>query len=170
MVEFEYAKAVFELAKENNKIEEIIECFEAVLNTINPEFMEIITSPFINKDEKKNVIKKVYNSLDDDFVNFLYVLIDHNRFDKINGIFKEYESLVLKDKNILRVELTSAKALTKKKIEEFRKTLAMQYAGKTIEIVNKINPDLIGGVLIVADEESMDASVKGTLDKIRESL
>ena len=170
MVELEYAKAVFDLAKENNKVSDYIECFNAVLETMNPSFMEILDSPFITNDKKKDVIDKVYKSLDSDFIHFLYVLVDHGRMDKINAIYDEYESLVLKDKNILRVELVSATELTKAKIKEFSDALARQYGSKTIEIVNKINPSLIGGVLIVTDEKSMDASVKGTLDKIRETI
>ena len=170
MVEFEYAKAVFDLAKEENKIQAVSDCFKAVKDTLTPDFIEILTSPFIHKDEKKKIIDKVYHSLDLDFIHFLYVLIDHNRFDRIAQIYEVYESLVLKEKNILRVEIISATELTKSKMQEFKKTLSSQYVGKQIEIVNKINPNLIGGVVIVTDEKSMDASIKGKLDKIRESL
>ena len=170
MVEFEYAKAVFDIAKENNKVSDFSDCFNAVCETMNPSFMEILDSPFITLDKKKESIDKVYKSLDKDFIYFLYVLVDHGRMDKIKAIYEKYESLVLKDKNILKVELISASELSKAKIKELKDSLAKQYAGMTIEIVNKINPSLIGGVKIVTDEKSMDASVKGTLDKIRETI
>lgn len=170
MVEFEYAKAVFDLAKENDKVSMFKECFYAVSETLEPSFMEIMSSPFINKEEKKKIVDKVYHSLDEMFIHFLYVLIDHNRFDRIKTIEGEYESLVLQDMNVLRVKLISANELKKAQLQDFRKALSLKYPGKTIEIENKINPNLIGGVQIITDEKSMDASVKGTLDRIRESL
>jgi F-type H+-transporting ATPase subunit delta len=170
VVEFEYAKAVFDLAKENNKVSVFTECFNAVCETLEPNFLEIMSSPFVNKDEKKKIIDKVYHSLDLVFIHFLYVLIDHNRFDRIRLIAKEYETLVLQDNNVLRVKIISANEFKKSQLQDLKKSLSIKYPGKTIEIENKINPNLIGGVQIITDEKSLDASVKGTLDRIRESL
>ena len=105
MVGNEYAKAIYELAHENNKIKIFSDCFMAVSQTAinNKDFMEIMLSPVINKKEKKEVIKKVYSSLDADFINFLYVIIDHNRFSIFEEIYDAYESLILTDKNIVAI-------------------------------------------------------------------
>ena len=75
MVESEYAKAVFDLAKEENKIEVFTNCFNAVIDTKTKEFSDILVSPFIHKEEKKRILSKVYHSLDETFLHFLYVLI-----------------------------------------------------------------------------------------------
>lgn len=170
MVESEYAKAVFDLAKEENKIEVFTQCFNAVIDTKTKEFSDILVSPFIHKEEKKRILSKVYHSLDETFLHFLYVLIDHNRFDKVNDIYKEYEKLVLKDNNILRVKLISIDLIKPKRLKEFEETLLNKYPNMKIEIINEINPNLIGGVQIIMDDASIDASIKGTLDKIRGSL
>lgn len=170
MVESEYAKAVFDLAKEEDKIEVFTNCFNAVIDTKTKEFTDILVSPFIHKEEKKRIVDKVYHSLDETFLHFLYVLIDHNRFDKVNDIYREYEKLVLKDNNILRVKLISANEIKSKRLKEFKETLENKYPNMKIEIINEINPNLIGGVQIITDDASIDASVRGTLDKIRGSL
>lgn len=170
MVWLEYAKAVYELAVEENKINVFKECFKTVTTTVTKEFQDILTSPFINKEKKKEIIAKVYQSLDATFIDFLKVLLDHNRFELIDEIEKEYESLVLKSKNVLRVELVSAKELSNQDISKFKDTLESQNPGKTIQITNKVKPDLIGGVLFNIEEKSLDASIKGTLDKIRNTL
>lgn len=170
MVESEYAKAVYDLAVEEKKINVFSECFKTVSDTVNKDFLEILTSPFINSEEKKKIISKVYQSLDETFVNFMKVLIDHNRFGLVNAIKDEYESIVLKTKNIIMVELLSAHELTSSQISKFKDTLESQYPGKTVQIKNTVKPDLIGGVHFIMDEKSIDASIRGTLDKIRESL
>lgn len=170
MVESEYGKAIYDLAVEENKVEFYEECLNTVEATLTKDFVEILTSPFINNDNKKKMITKVYHSLDESFLNFLYVLIDHNRFGIFHEIKVSYEAFVREAKNIMRVELLSAEALNEKQILKFKKTLEGQYPGKNVQITNTVKPDLIGGVQFIMDERSLDASIKGTLDKIRESI
>jgi F-type H+-transporting ATPase subunit delta len=75
-----------------------------------------------------------------------------------------------KDNNILRVKLISADEIKSKRLKEFKETLENKYPNMKIEIINEINPNLIGGVQIITDDASIDASIRGTLDKIRGSL
>ena len=87
MVEQEYAKALFELAQEAGKLELFVDYFTAVVETVKKDFYKVLTSPVIENKEKKEIIKNVYHSFDKEFLNFLYVLIDHNRISRINTIF-----------------------------------------------------------------------------------
>jgi len=168
----EYAKAIYELAHENNKIKVFSDCFMAVSQTAlsNKDFMEIMVSPIINKKEKKEVIKKVYSSLDEDFINFLYVIIDHNRFSIFEEIYDAYESLILTDKNIVKATVFSAKELNANQTKEVIKALEVRYSGKKIEAEYIINPELIGGIRVLVNNESVDLSLKASLDKLKESL
>lgn len=78
MVELEYAKAIYDLAKEENKIEKINECFILVNESIkNNEFIDLLDSPKLTKEEKKKILAKVYGKLESLFLDFLYVLIDN---------------------------------------------------------------------------------------------
>jgi len=168
----EYAKAIYELAHENNKIKIFSDCFMAVSQTAinNKDFMEIMLSPVINKKEKKEVIKKVYSSLDADFINFLYVIIDHNRFSIFEEIYDAYESLILTDKNIVKATIFSAKELSNSQMKEVNEALEVKYSGKKIEAEYIINPELIGGIRVLINNESFDLSLKTSLDKLKESI
>ena len=172
MVGNEYAKAIYELAHENNKIKVFSDCFLTVYETAfnNKEFMEIMTSPIINKQEKKDVIKKVYNSLDEEFIRFLYVIIDHNRFSLLKEIYDEYEAFVLSDKNIIKAQVFSASELNDKQLSDVIKALEAKYNNKKIEVENIINPELIGGLRILVNNESVDLSLKNSLTKLMESI
>ena len=70
----------------------------------------------------------------------------------------------------MRVKLISANEINSKRLKEFKETLENKYPNMKIEIINEINPNLIGGVQIITDDASIDASIRGTLDKIRGSL
>lgn len=172
MVGNEYAKAIYELAQETNKIKKFSECFVAVSETAfkNNDFMEILTSPVINTKKKKEIIKNVYSSLDEDFINFLYVIIDHNRFSLFNDIYDEYENLVLTDRNIVKAKIFSAYDLSEDQMNDIIKALEVRYKDKKIEAENIINPELIGGVTVLVNNESVDLSLKNSLNKLKESI
>ena len=172
MVGNEYAKAIYELAQENKKIKVFSECFMTVSETAikNKQFMEIMTSPVITKREKKEIIKKIYASLDADFVNFLYVVIDHNRFSLLEEIYDNYENLILTDKNIIKAQVFSVKELTDAQMKEVISSLEKRYKDKKIEAENIINPELIGGISVLVNNESFDLSIKTNISKLKESI
>jgi len=168
----EYAKAIYELAHETNKIKTFNECFIVVTQTAfkNEKFLEILDSPVISKEEKKELIKKVYKSLDEDFINFLYVIIDHNRFSLVDEIYGEYETLILTDKNIVRAKVFSAYELSDKEMQNVISALEERYKNKKIEAENIINPELIGGIRVLVNNESVDLSLKNSLDKLKDAI
>ena len=124
----------------------------------------------INKNEKKEIIKNVYKSLDSDFISFLFVIIDHNRFNIFKNIYDEYENLILTDKNIVRAQIFSAVELTNAQMKEVIKALESRYNDKKIEAENIINPELIGGIRVLVNNESVDLSLKTSLNKLKESI
>ena len=171
MVEKEYARALYDLAQEENKLDLFSQSFVTVIETLkDKDFYNVITSPVIDVNEKKKIIGNVYKSLDLTFVNFLYVVIDHNRASILEAIYQEYSNLVLEVKNIIKIEIISAKELTKKQLEQLTNTLEVKYQGKKLEIENIINSELIGGIKIISNGESLDISLKSTIEKMKESL
>ncbi len=171
MVEAEYAKAIYELALEEKKVELFWDYFIAIDKTDDdPEFRKIMSSPIIDAKEKKEIIKKVYYKLDETFLNFLYVIIDHNRFDSFNGIGHEYRKLVRKEKNIMFIDVISANELTEKHQAKIVKVLKAKYSDKTLQFKYIVKPDLLGGIQIISNGESIDMSLKAALDRIKEEL
>ncbi len=171
MVEAEYAKAIYELALEEKKVDLFWDYFIAIDKTDDdPEFRKIMSSPIIDTKEKKEIIKKVYYKLDETFLNFLYVIIDHNRFNSFNGIGHEYRKLVRKEKNIMFIDVISANELTEKHQAKIVKVLKAKYSDKTLQFKYIVKPDLIGGLQIISNGESIDMSLKAALDRIKEEL
>ena len=171
MVELEYAKAIYDLAKEENKIEKINECFILVNESIkNNEFIDLLDSPKLTKEEKKKILAKVYGKLESLFLDFLYVLIDNNRFKLINEILNEYNKLIQEEHNILHIEAFSVKPLSKEQLKNLKESLAYYYKDKTLEIENIVNPDLIGGVRIECNGKTLDMTLKNTLVKMKDML
>ena len=171
MIDSEYAKAIYELALEEKKVDLFWDYFIVIDKTNDdPDFRKIMASPTIDNKEKKEIVKKVYHALDDTFLNFLYVLIDHNRFNLCDEIGHEYRKLVRLEKNIMFIDVLSAKELTEKQKAKVVNTLTSKYSDKTLQFKYIVKPDLLGGIQIISNGVSIDMSLKASLDRIKEEL
>jgi len=172
MVSKEYAKAIFEIALENNKEENYLELLKMVLKTLdkNEDFKKILNSPFIPDEEKNNLLNNVFKDFDEDFIHFLFVLIKNHRFNIIVDIKDEYEKLYHENKNVVFVHVTSMEKLSKKQEDIIRKDLEKKYPDANLKIENEIDPNIIGGIKIVVNDESIDLSLRNYLSKLKESI
>lgn len=172
MVEKEYAKALFELAAEKSKEERYLDFLNAVCTSIQeePEFLKILTAPLIELEEKKRIIKNVYHAFDLDFLSFLNLLISNNRFHLIEVIKNEYQDIFSFHQNILNIEVVSSEKLSKKKLAAIVSNLEEKYPSKKLVVENKVNPDILYGIQIYCNGESLDMSIKNMLAKMKDSL
>ena len=93
-VGLQYAKAIFDLACEKKLEDLYFENLKLINNLVNSDenVLKIFSHPSINKDEKKLIIKNVLEQrVLDEFLHFLYVLIDNDRFVDLNDIVDSYQ-------------------------------------------------------------------------------
>lgn len=171
MLQNEYAKALYELALEENKENDFIEYFDALIKTsTNSEFYDILTSPFIDLTEKKKLIDLIYSTFDKTFLNFIYVLLENNRYNYIKDIFVEYSNLILEHNDIVKIQVISAYMLNSVELIKLTKSLQVKFVNKKIELENIIDEKLIDGIKIISNGQSIDMSLKNSLSKLKESL
>ena len=171
MIEKEYAKALWDLALEENKCELFRDYFAICREVLkNDEYMQIMSSPVIDKKNKKDIIKNVYKKFDETFMNFLYVLVDYNRFNLIDDIGHQYRKFYRAYKNIIVVDVFTSKELTKTQVNELNDVLSKRYMDKTIEMKITLSPDLIGGIRIITNGESIDINLKSSLERLKEVM
>lgn len=172
MVETEYAKALFELATEENKKEAYMDYLNVVFESAQnePTFMKMMTSPIIELEEKNKIINKVYSTMSKSMIRFLEVLVEHQRFNLIENIKLEYQKLLSNYNNVLNVEIISFEKLTKKELSNIISNLEKKYPSKKLVVENKVNPDILYGIQIYCNGESIDMSVKNMLNRLKDSL
>ena len=172
MVELEYAKALFELAEDEGITKTVKDEFKAVVKTSygNEDFIKVMSSPFIQKSNKKELIKNIYGSFSNILIDFLYVLVDNDRFLLIKEIYNQFKKLILVDSNILRVLVKSTKELNANQISQIEEAIKERYSGKTIELKNVVDDGILGGIQIMIDDELFDLSIKSSLKRLKESI
>jgi len=98
---------------------------------------------------------------------FVKTLAQNGDLGKHVEIEKEYRMLEMKEKGISQAEVTTAKNL---EINSGLLKELNQIVGNKVEIKNKVDEGIIGGVVVRVDDTLIDASVRGQLDKLNQSL
>lgn len=172
MVEYEYAKALFEIAVEEKKTELFLDSLNEILDvmSVNQAFYKMIASPLVDMEDKLKVIQKVFKSMDATFREFLCVLVKNHRFNIIEKITEEYNQMLSDFNSILKIEVISSEKLTKARLKEVTKSLEERYPNKKLKIINTVNPKILYGLQIVSNGQSLDISLKNRLTKLKNSL
>jgi len=167
-----YAKAFFEFSQEQNKIEDVfrdIRLIEDVLSE-NKEFKTIICSPIIRADKKIAILNEIFKSrIDTISLQYLTLILKKGRECELDLICVEYDKLYKKYKHIVTLYIQSAETLEKDIIETIRQKIK-SYIEMEIEIIEQVNPKLIGGIRLRFNDYLLDASVQGYLSKLRKQL
>jgi F-type H+-transporting ATPase subunit delta len=101
--------------------------------------------------------------------HFLQVVAEKGRAAELEDIAEEFERLMAREQRRLTVELTTARELT----DDEANTILQQIedaAGRKVEATRKVDPDLVGGIVLQAGSLRVDASVRGRLERLRHEL
>lgn len=170
-VKSEYGNALFMLAKEENKIEKILEDVRAANRVLkdNPDYVKLLDTPALKKDEKLGMIDKAFSSLDESVMNLIKILSERHSVYSFDSVHATYSRLYDEYMGIEHVEAVSAIPMTKEQLKLMSDKLA-HITGKKIIIKNTVDKSILGGVKIRYSGIQIDGSVKSRLDAFAETL
>ena len=168
----QYAKALFEIAKEDKLLQSCKESFDLFMELLNDEgdFRLLLSSPKITTQNKKDLIKKSLINIDDNLIYFIFVLLDNGRIDIVSDIYEAFLNLYNEANLVKNVLVLSANKLEEKELKELKVSLEKYYTGYKVIINNKIDPSVIGGYHILVNGLSIDLSVKHKIDSLKSTL
>ena len=166
-----YANALFEAALERGRIATVREQLQQVVEAEAqvPELRELLRNPQLDPRARAAAIGDVLGDADELLRNFLLVLADKGRTGQLEEIAREFERLVAQHEGVVHAELTTAVELSD---EETTKLLGQieQASGRKVEATRRVDPDLIGGIVLQVGSHRLDASVRGRLEGLRRRL
>jgi F-type H+-transporting ATPase subunit delta len=129
----------------------------------------MLEDPEVDSRVKEDVLARVASGADATVVNFLKLLAEKGRAAEIEDVGEELDALVAQEQRVLDVELTTAHELSD---EEFGRILGRieEASGRKVQAERRVNPDLIGGIVLQAGSMRLDASVRGRLERLRHEL
>lgn len=165
-----YAKALFELAGEANAVDNVaadLAAFGAMLAE-SPDLTRLVESPAFSAEEQTGAVKAVLAKagIGGLAANFIGLVASKRRLFALPGMIAAYKALVAEAKGIVSAEVTLADEPSAKRIEEIRAALK-SVAGKDVDVSIKVDPALIGGLVVKMGSRMVDASLKTKLNSIR---
>lgn len=164
-----YAEALMSLAQSTDKTDRLGEDVAALLNLLkeSPELEQFLSNPLVKANDKKAVLQRIGgDELDTYTVNFLKILVERRRIGYLMGICQHYQLLLRKLKQTVLAEVTSAVELNEAQQQSVREKVQAMTNAHQVELDTKIDPDLIGGVIIKVGSQVIDASLRGQLRRI----
>ncbi|WP_374696629.1 F0F1 ATP synthase subunit delta [Spiroplasma endosymbiont of Polydrusus formosus] len=165
-----YAAALMDLALETKRIDHFLEVSNIIVELFKqePDYIKLMMNGDITKVERKKILAKPFQKVIDPLIlNAFFLLIDWEAFCYVRKIFKCLRKLINISYDVQYGNIYSTQPLTKKQITTIETKLSKKF-GYHIELVNKIDPLLLGGVRIKIKHEIIDGSIAGQLETMRQ--
>ena len=171
-ISLRYAKALFVLDKKSGNLESRLKDFKMLLDVFdaNSKLFRYLKAPYVHVKEKNNMIRDILkDEYDSVIMNFLLYLVKKGRINNFELIAKHYRHMVNEELGIWEADIITAVPLDEENETNLKKSLSEKFR-KKIVLSNKVDPKIIGGVILVVGNEMLDFSVTGRLKKIKENL
>jgi len=165
-----YAKSFFDLAKEKKNLETTYKEVNFFLEIFKKEksVLNFLNNPVLSNNKKSDVFEKMFGSSCTNFIKSIIIFVIKNkRTNILIQIFEEFNSLFHVEKNIVKVELTTASNIS----NELRDSIISKVGSeKKILLDEKVNKSLMGGVLLQIEDKQYDSTVRNRINKIKSSF
>lgn len=161
-----YARAFFDLAVENDALENIMDIFSGLVDGLK-EYPTFLSHPKLSINDKETIFKSVTDH--PLALHFLTLLARQDRLDQLSEIIQDLQFMVLKMKQVKTVHVYSKLNLTDSQIKNIEALFQRQGADK-VEIKIHLNESLLGGIRLTYDDKVYDDSVEATYDTLQQML
>lgn len=167
-----YADALFEIAIEENIHEEILSQSQFILQVMkdNKDFEKLLGAPMVSKDEKTDFVDKVFGqAINKNLLNFIKVMIQRKDTAVMKESFETFEKLYNRhfgiEKAVAVTAVPMSRDLQAKLTEKLEKA-----TGKKIILVNEVDEDCLGGVILRFSDKQFDDSIAQKLENLKKQL
>jgi F-type H+-transporting ATPase subunit delta len=166
-----YARALFEAAKAQGKLAEVGEELGDFVHSVGevPALRELLRNPQLDPRARRAALEDILGDADELVRNFLLLVAEKGRAGQIEEIYRELERLIAAEERRLQVELTTAYELSDAEARRIVKQIE-DASGQKVEATRRVDPNLIGGLVLQAGSLRVDASVRGRLERLRQEL
>jgi F-type H+-transporting ATPase subunit delta len=166
-----YARALFEAAVESGELDEIHDQLGIWTDALGStkDLQTFFFSPRFSSAEKKDAIRKIIEGGNERFLNFLELLAERHRLPAIFRIRRDFDGLWREEHKLLPVEVTSAVELDDALVTSIGERIE-ERTGRRIELTSRVDPNIIGGLVLRVGNKVLDASVHGRLERLRRQI
>ena len=172
-VDATYGNALFELALEQNKVDEL---YSEVIELIailrdNDELIKLLSHPHFAKEQKTDIVKESFDGrISDELTGLIEMIVSKNHAGDMIKTFEYFIKLVKQEKKIGVIDITSATELTDEQKSKVCKRVLETTDYETVEANYMVDESLIGGLIIRIEDRVVDSSIKTKLESLSKNL
>lgn len=167
---FRYVKSLLGLAVEQNAVDQVhndMQMFSRVVES-NRDFKLMLQNPIIKHDKKREILEKLFKGKVHPLTMSIFdILTRKNREPILPAIAIEFHNAYNEYKGISKAFVTTAVPLDPKLRAEFEKIVKQYSNKKQVELIEKIDKDMIGGFILSVGDRQVDASIKNRLKALK---
>ncbi|HEY6022587.1 MAG TPA: F0F1 ATP synthase subunit delta [Pseudolabrys sp.] len=166
-----YAAALFELALDNKAVDAVkkdLDTFDALVEG-SADLNRLIRSPAFDADEQLKALTAILAKAGITGLasNFLRVITTNRRLFAVRDMIRAYRALVARHKGEVTAQVTVAEKLSDKNLDALKSALKSVTGGKDIDLDVKIEPAIIGGLIVKVGSRMVDSSLRTKLNSIK---
>ncbi len=169
-----YAKALIKIAEEMKKLDRITSDVQFVDSVIRSsrDLQLLLKSPIIKKEKKKEILKEIFSDsrVDPVTLKFIILLVEKGREELLQDVVKTYQQLYDEKMGIVSAEVTVAYELNVSERKKIEKKILELTGAKGVKAIYRVDPSIIGGVVIRIGDTVYDASIRRKIQLLREQL
>jgi F-type H+-transporting ATPase subunit delta len=168
-----YASALFELAKEQGQqaaVEQDLKNFQGLLDQ-SEDLRHMVTSPVFTAEQQSKAIALIAAKSGISVLtsNFFKVLAANRRLFATSDVIKSYRAIAARARGEVAAEVSSAQPLTDVQIQALKDQLRGT-VGKDVTITAKVDPSLLGGLVVKVGSKMIDSSLRTKLDTLKVAM
>ena len=164
-----YASALFDLARDEKQIDAVSRSLETLNQALadSREFDELVISPLVGREDAGKAFAAVAQQLGLDPIttNFVGVLARNGRKAELRNVIKAFRKLAANHRGETTAEVVTAHPLQGDQIEKLKSQLRGR-AGRDVTIDTRVDPNILGGVVVKLGSQMIDASLRTKLNRL----
>lgn len=132
--------------------------------------LRLLSDPIIRKNQKEEFLSSFSDKFSIETKNFLDFLLEYRRFESLTAIIEAFDALYDEYKNIASGIAVSAIKLNEDELSRISQAYAKKYGFKELILTNKVDPSILGGIILKVGDRIIDGSIRTRLQQIREQL
>ena len=166
-----YSRALFEVAREQDKLDKVHEQVGEFADAVSEQrdLQVFFFSPYFSIEEKKEGLDKAVQGADEIVLNTLHLLLEKHRMPALFRIRDQLDKLWEEENRLLAVDLTSAIELDDRTVKRVRDAIAEQ-TDRRIQLKTHVDPEILGGIVLRVGNSILDASIRNRLEQLRRQV